>query len=429
MSRPGASSEPPQIGLALAGGAPEGAVYEIGALLALSEAIEGLDLNRLHVYVGVSSGAILGACLVNGIPIEEIVDSVTADPDRTDNPFRPETLFTPARREWLGRLGGLPRLVGNAVAEAVGQAGQGGLFGVLSRLGGSLPVGLFDNEPLRAYLADQFAQPGRSDDFRRLPGRLRVVATDLDAAAPAVFGGPGYDHVPISRALQASSALPGLYPPVEIDGRDYVDGVLLKTMHGSVALEEGARLLLSINPIVPVDTVRAVEEGVLRRGRLVDRGLPTVLAQALRTLIHSRLDVGLRAYQTEFPDADVVLFEPRRDDYRMFFTNVFRFSDRRAICAHAYRQTRADLLARQGELGTVLERHGLRLRTDVLEEEREPWPGWVEAAGRKPTARDLSRAKRSRPERTPRRPNMVPPPPSDLDRLRAALDRIEQLTA
>ena len=61
----------------------------------------------------------------------------------------------------------------------------------------------------------------------------------------------------------ASSALPGLYPPVDIDGRHYVDGVLLKTLHGSVALDHGVGLLFAVNPIVPIDTAAAVEKGVL----------------------------------------------------------------------------------------------------------------------------------------------------------------------
>ena len=45
----------PRIGLALAGGGPLGGIYEIGALLALADSLEGLDLNDLDVYVGVSS--------------------------------------------------------------------------------------------------------------------------------------------------------------------------------------------------------------------------------------------------------------------------------------------------------------------------------------------------------------------------------------
>jgi predicted acylesterase/phospholipase RssA len=57
-----------KIGLALAGGGPGGAVYEIGALRALEEALDGFDLNRLDVYVGVSAGAFVEACLVNPAP-------------------------------------------------------------------------------------------------------------------------------------------------------------------------------------------------------------------------------------------------------------------------------------------------------------------------------------------------------------------------
>ena len=55
----------PRIGLALAAGAPEGAVYEIGALRAIDEALEGVDLNNLFLYVGVSAGAFLCANLAN----------------------------------------------------------------------------------------------------------------------------------------------------------------------------------------------------------------------------------------------------------------------------------------------------------------------------------------------------------------------------
>jgi predicted acylesterase/phospholipase RssA len=202
-----------------------------------------------------------------------------------------------------------------------------------------------------------------------------VVATDLESGEAARFGHSGWMHAPISRAVQASIALPGLYPPVEIDGRYYVDGVLLKTLHASVALEEGVDLLLCINPIVPVDTVRAVEKGIMKRGKLIDRGLPTVLSQALRTLVYSRLEVGMKAYADRFK-ASVVMLEPKRDDYTMFFTNIFGFSDRRSVCEHAYAATREELRRRYDELAPLFARQGLTLRRDVLEDrEREIWAG------------------------------------------------------
>ena len=54
---PGPKKRHPRIGLAIAGGGPVGAMYELGVLRALEEACEGLDLTRMDGYVGVSSGA------------------------------------------------------------------------------------------------------------------------------------------------------------------------------------------------------------------------------------------------------------------------------------------------------------------------------------------------------------------------------------
>jgi predicted acylesterase/phospholipase RssA len=248
------------------------------------------------------------------------------------------------------------------------------LFESLGRLARALPVGLFRNEPLRAYLAKIFSRPGRTDDFRQLRRRLVVVATDLDSGRPVRFGEPGLDHIPISKAVQASTALPGLYPPVRIEGRHYVDGVLLKTVHASVALEAGADLVLCVNPIVPVDTIRSVELGIMRHGRLAERGLPTVLAQTFRTIIHSRMGAGLSAYETRYSDRDVLVFEPRRDDYTMFFSNVFSFANRKAVCEHAYHSTRRKLWRNRRRLEPVLARHGITLRTDLLEDpDRDLW--------------------------------------------------------
>ena len=105
-----------------------------------------------------------------------------------------------------------------------------------------------------------------------------------------------------SLAVVANCALPGLYPPVLIDGRHYVDGVLLKTVHASVALEAGAKLVLCVNPIVPVDTCEPTTNR-RRSSRLTDFGLPTVLSQTFRTLIHSRMTVGIRPTRTGSPTA------------------------------------------------------------------------------------------------------------------------------
>jgi NTE family protein len=363
----------PKVGLALAGGGLEGAVWEIGALRALDEALEGVDLNDLHIYVGVSAGGFLAANLVNGLTTAQMCRAIVKH-EPGEHPFVSETFLTPAFGV-LGRsVARVPRLLYEALEKYLENPRDRSLVDSLTRLGRALPVGVFDNEPIREYLASIYSRPGRSDDFRDLRRPLRVVAVDLDAGEPVRFGEPGFDHVPISRAVQASTALPVLYPPVEIEGRYYVDGVLVKTLHASVALDAGAELVLCINPIVPVDTRRAVEKGVMRRGRLIDRGWPSVMSQTFRTMIHSRLVAGLSSYQGRFGGADVVLLEPRRDDYRMFFNNIFSFASRRDVCEHAYQATRRDLLRRREELEPLLARHGIRLRTELLQEtERDLW--------------------------------------------------------
>ena len=63
--------------------------------------------------------------------------------------------------------------------------------------------------------------------------------------------------MPISKVVQASSALPGLFPPVEIDNQYFIDGALKKTMHAGVALDEGLDLMFCLNPLVPFDATRS----------------------------------------------------------------------------------------------------------------------------------------------------------------------------
>ena len=364
-----------RIGLALAGGGPEGAVYEIGALRALEEAFEGLNLNDLHTYVGVSAGAFIASALANGITASQLARALVKH-EPGEHPFVPENFFTPAYREFGRRGLMLPGLVANALVQFTRRPGDQTLLEALTRAADALPVGIFDNEPIRRYLQKIYSIKGRTDDFRKLRHDLVVLATDLESGRAVRFGEPGEEHVPISRAVQASTAFPGLYPPVMIDGRPCADGVLLKTLHASIPLEHGVGLLLAVNPIVPADTAAGVARGVLRPGTLLRRGLPAVLSQTFRTLVHSRLEIGLAAYRTRFPKAEVLRFEPDRDEYGMFFTRIFSFSSRRAVCQLAYAATRRDLRRRRHVIGAAIARHGLRLREDVLDDDsRDLWSG------------------------------------------------------
>jgi hypothetical protein len=84
----------------------------------------------------------------------------------------------------------------------------------------------------------------------------------------------------------------------------------------------------------------------------------------------------MAAYRTKFEGSDVVLLEPEGDDYLMFFTNIFGFAERRAVCEHAYHATLRMLRERRADLAPVLARHGIRLRDEVLDDPRRSlWAG------------------------------------------------------
>jgi predicted acylesterase/phospholipase RssA len=364
-----AASRPPRIGLALAGGGPLGAIYEIGALCALEEAVPGLDLNELDGYVGVSAGAIVAAALANGLTPRQLCASfIEGDAPRSEL-IRPTLLIQPAWREYVHRLAALPGLVAQAGYRYVFD--RRSLLAALERLGSALPTGLFANAPLEARLRAVFSAPGRSNDFRRLKRPLVVVATDLDSGATAPFGLPGWDHVPISEAVAASAALPGLFPPWPIGGRWYVDGALKKTLHARVLLDLGMDLVLCLNPLVPFDATQQHRIGggaTQRIPHLVQGGLPLVLSQTFRTLIHSRLELGLKGYERSHPGTDILLFEPDHHDPELFLANVFGYSQRRALAEHAYQRTRADLRSRRSVLSATLAAHGLALDDAALDD-------------------------------------------------------------
>ena len=372
-AKPRAKKAGPRIkrGLALAGGGPLGAMYEVGVLMALDESLIGLDLNDMDVYVGVSAGSVITAGLANGLKPTDIFQLFIENKatNKSLGALKPEVFLRPAYREYWRRAKTVPPLFMRALWRYLTHPLRYGALESFAALSRALPTGLFDNDAVRKYLASAFNEPGRTDDFRQLKHKLFSIATDLDTGESVRFGGPGLDHIPISRAVQASAALPGLFPPVEIDGHYYVDGALKKTLNASVALEEGARLVLCVNPLVPFDANRAKRRGKQELEKLVEGGLPTVLSQTFRAIIHSRMHVGLQKYVTQYENADVVLFEPTSDDAEMFFTNLFSYATRRKVCEHAYQKTRKDLLKRQHELEPVLAKYGIRMDLAALKDE------------------------------------------------------------
>jgi predicted acylesterase/phospholipase RssA len=367
-----------RVGLALAGGGPLGAIYEIGALCALQEALDGIDFTAVDGYVGVSAGGFIAAGLANGMTPRQLCSAFIENDSASEDLVRPELFVRPALGEYLRRAAALPGLLLQAGMRVLLQ--RRALLGAAEIVGRALPTGMFSHAALERQMRRVFAVEGRTNDFRRLQRRLVLVATDLDSGEAAPFGAAGWDHVPISVAAAASAALPGLFPPVPIGGRWYVDGALKKTLHASVLLEMGLDLVLCLNPLVPFDATHPHRHRVLAGGepripRIVDGGLPVVLSQTFRSLIHSRLELGMKGYERSHPGTDIELFEPDARDPEMFLANTFGYAQRRLLAEHAYQRTRADLRSRRSVLRARLARHGIVLNDAVLDDPRRTLVG------------------------------------------------------
>ncbi len=362
-----------RVALALAGGGPLGAFYQLGALHALAECTEGLELTELRAYVGVSSGSIIAACLANGISTDDMARTFFTDDPAVPFPLTPGVLMQPAVREYVRCLMSVPSQLSNTAMRLVRDPWSSWAE-LLSPLSSLIPTGIFDNRPFERYLRELLSHGGRTNDFRQLQSTLRIVATDLNSGEEARFGEPGLDTVPISEAIRASTALPGLYTPVKIRGRTYVDGALLRTVHASLVLDQGADLLFSINPLVTFDATRGSN---LHRD-LAEEGLSVVMGQTFRALIQSRMQIGMATYRKRYPYSDRMLLQPDRDDEAMFFANVFRYRERRRLADHAYQRTRRDLLMHEAQLAPMLKRHGITLRADRLRDRRRAFHTSVE---------------------------------------------------
>ncbi|GGY79210.1 patatin-like phospholipase family protein [Marinobacter zhanjiangensis] len=357
----------PRIGLALGGGGPLGGIYEIGALRALDEALDGLDFNDLDVYVGVNAGSFVAANLANQLTTAQLC-RIFVRHEAEVHPFHPEVFYRPAVKEMGRRLRAVPGLLSSAVSRFLRNPHDQSFLEAMTILAQAAPAGLFDNSALEEYLARAFTTSGRTNDFRKLRRRLFVIAADVETAESVCFGGEHLDHIPVSRAIQASMASPGLYTPVQVEGRYCVDGTLHKGLHASVALDHGAELVLAINPQVPVDARAAEAAGTMAADELTGSGMPNLLSQMYRTMVHSRIQKGLAQYDRDYPGREVILIEPTRDDATLFFSSAFSFRSRRQVCEHAYQMTRRDLLRRADELEPILARHGVRLNRKVLED-------------------------------------------------------------
>jgi predicted acylesterase/phospholipase RssA len=227
-----------------------------------------------------------------------------------------------------------------------------------------LPSGLYTGSGIEEYVANALADPDRTDDFRELACELYLAATDLDTCERIVLGGPGWDDVPISAAVRASTALPMVYQPARLKDRELVDGGIVSTTNLDIAVEAGAKLIVVVNPLVPYVNDFTKEIPTLfgtRTRRVSDMGFPKIGYQTFKLLAYQRLHEVARGWRDRYPGVDIILIEPDTDDELMFQTNILDYRSRLRVATHGFQSVTVKLADDYENLREVAGHHGIEI--------------------------------------------------------------------
>ena len=348
--------------LVLGGGGLTGGVYEIGALRALDLLSVNKTVNEFDVYVGTSAGSFVAAMTANGVTPEEMMRVVVQE---TPVPFRDVDIGTVLRPNWrdlVTRSAGLPFRLASVVRDMASHLGSVSAMDFFVGLAEALPPGMYSGSGIESYIREVLGDPDRTDDFRQLERELYIAATDLDSCERVILGASGWDDVPISSAVRASTALPMVYRPVEIKGRELVDGGIVSTTNLDIAVEAGAKFIVVVNPIVPyVNDLEQPTKSGQDRKRVSEMGFPHIGYQTFKLLAYQRLHEMRRQWEDRYPGVDIVLIEPDANDELMFETSIMNFTSRLEIARHGFQSVTQRLSEDYPDLKRTAAKHGVEI--------------------------------------------------------------------
>ncbi len=350
--------------LVLGGGGFTGGVYEIGALRALDLLTVNRTVNDFDVFVGTSAGAFVAALTANGVPPEEMIRSVDRDQSTQFPDFELGNLLRPNIAGFAKSALSLPWRAAQLAAGVASNLGQISAMDLVLGLADGLPAGAYTGAGTERYLRMVLDEHGRSDDFRDVPGELYITATDLDTCERVVFGAEGWDDVPISTAVRASTALPMVYAPVKVRGRELIDGGIVSTTNLDIAVNAGAKFIVVVNPLVPYvnDFKTKVRTLTGTRTRHVsDMGFPQIGYQAFKMVAYQRLHEMARQWEQRYPGVDIVLIEPEPDDELMFQTPIMNYTSRVAVARHGFQSVTTQLAFGYPRFLEICKRHGIEI--------------------------------------------------------------------
>ena len=359
--------------LILGGGGITGGMYELGALSAMDDFIvSGRKSGDFDLYVGISAGSVLAAFLANGISVEEMCSSVLGEGNQGFLLRREDIYELP--------IGNLFRFLGRSfrnfvsVVRHVRKSGQPvTLLNILAIFQQFLPAGFFSNANLERYVARALSGEGRTNDFRSVRKPLAIVATEVDTGERWIFGEGGRKDIPISKAIQASTAIPVFFEPVSIEERFFVDGAAERVGHLDIPAAAGADLIVMLNPIVPIYNDRSVVciptfDG--QCGSLTERGVTAIAEQTFRINSRVKLELGVLLFRADHPGTDFLMIEPSPAESSLFLYGSMNFAERIHSMNYGYNSSVYYFVENFERLRECFARHGMEVSLERLAADR-----------------------------------------------------------
>lgn len=329
-----------KLGLVLGGGGLIGLAYHAGALKALDD--EGVDVTGADVIVGTSAGAIIGSYLASGWKQTDFYDyayrrhpNSSKDPESMDEQVA--QIFEP---KWNSAQERVRRYVGSAFALA---SSRGHLHRLnkgrapLHHLRKFFPSGMYATDRTRERLSEELPHEWPREG-------LMISTVELYSGKRVAFGHPSAPEAPLPDAVLASTAIPGVFPPVRINGGQYVDGGAHSATSLDLAVHAGCDRIICIAPL-----------GYRGEGAMsLD---PKVWGPMLTRQFFAR-SLKKEVVQARSLGIEVLVIRPSIDELRQLGSNAMRSFDRQAVTTVAREGTKR--LLHQKSEHPLLERSSQR---------------------------------------------------------------------
>jgi predicted acylesterase/phospholipase RssA len=310
------------ISLILSGGATKAFYFHLGVL-------NVLGTHDITSIVGSSAGAVMGAFIASGVGVDTLSESIHRkkvyfqQKETWARTLTSTMLFRPKYKSILRQsvmnsltglkfIASLPRLYQDDVVAK-------GIDHFIRNQ--SEIIGFFDSTALEDLM--KLVIP--SGDFGAMNIDLFVVATALDSNKRAIFNSHhNYEDeddifaagVSIHRAIRASTAVPGMFEPIKINGKYYMDGEIKRTVSSDLGINLADKVIIShtYQPLY-----------LNGHGSVRDMGWYNIIKQSVSMVLYERIQRQKMILNEEYPHKEVIWIQPDPQDVEFFTAPEFTF--------------------------------------------------------------------------------------------------------